>query len=430
MVLPSETALIGQMMNILLCGANGFIGRHLERALGAGGHHVLRGVRTRRNCSDIPIDYAHDTSMEVWLPRLTGIDAVINAVGILSEEGQSTFDALHRDTPIALFDACVQAGVTHFVQISALSGEGAMTPYMRSKREADAHLMSLPLNWVILRPSLIVGEDSKSSRIFRTLASMPVVMLPGSGTQRLQPVHIDDICTAVVNILASADTVRQVINAVGPEAMSYKEMLEYYRHAMGMEKPLFLPVPMTIMHFLARAASSLPQRLVSRDTLIMLEQGNAADPGPFGIRVGRALKGPGKWFPEISSAMLRMDASWRWLRPLFQLALALVWIATGILSLGIYPVDDSYALLAQVGLQGVLASIALYGAALLDIALGIATLIRPGRWLWRLQITIMAGYTLIISFCLPEFWLHPFGPILKNLPILALLIALDASEGK
>lgn len=420
-------------MNIFLCGANGFIGRHLEQALSAAGHHVVRGVRTPRSGSDIAIDYVHDTCVEAWLPRLVAMDAVINAVGILNEEGQSTFNALHRDAPTALFDACLQAKVRHVVQISALGGEQqaeCLTPYLRSKREADAHLMGLPLDWTILRPSLIVGADGESSRVFRTLASMPVIGLPGKGAQELQPVHIDDVCVAVVNILASSAPGRQVINAVGPEAMTYKKMLEHYRHAMALATPLYLPIPMTLVHFFARLTSKLPQHLLSEDTLIMLEQGNTADPAPFQQKVGRLLKGPDQWFSAMPPDMLRMEASWRWIRPVFQLTLALVWIVTGILSMGIYPVEDSYALLAQVGLQGAFASVALYGAALLDIGLGIATLVRPGRWLWRMQIAIMAGYTVIISFFLPEFWLHPFGPILKNLPILALLIALDATEGK
>src|SRR5690606_22695964 len=130
---------IEQVMNIFLCGANGFIGRHLEQALSAAGHHVVRGVRTPRSGSDIAIDYVHDTCVEAWLPRLVAMDAVINAVGILNEEGQSTFNALHRDAPTALFDACLQAKVRHVVQISALGGEQqaeCLTPYLRSKREA------------------------------------------------------------------------------------------------------------------------------------------------------------------------------------------------------------------------------------------------------------------------------------------------------
>lgn len=110
-------------------------------------------------------------------------------------------------------------------------------------------------------------------------------------------------------------------------------------------------------------------------------------------------------------------------------ALAAVWLVTGIISLGIYPVEDSLKLLARVGFHGTFAVVTLYFEALLDIAIGLLTLTKPSQWLWRLQTTIIVGYTAVISVFLPEFWLHPFGPLLKNLPILTLLWLLYRHEG-
>ena len=107
--------------------------------------------------------------------------------------------------------------------------------------------------------------------------------------------------------------------------------------------------------------------------------------------------------------------------PILRLSVAAVWIVTGIVSLGLFPVDESLALLARTGLHGTPARVALYGAAVLDLALGIAVLCWRSPWLWRAQLVLILGYTAIISWKLPEFWLHPYGPISKNLPMLALL---------
>jgi len=106
---------------------------------------------------------------------------------------------------------------------------------------------------------------------------------------------------------------------------------------------------------------------------------------------------------------------------LIRYTLATVWMVTGVLSLGIFPQRDSLELLGQVGLHGDAALLALYGSAMLDIALGILTLLLPSPMLWRAQATLVIAYSVIIAICLPWFWLHPFGPILKNLPILLLL---------
>ena len=106
---------------------------------------------------------------------------------------------------------------------------------------------------------------------------------------------------------------------------------------------------------------------------------------------------------------------------LIRTALATIWLVTGMLSLGIYPQQDSLHLLSRMGLQATPALAALYLAAMLDMVLGLLTLIMRRKILWVLQALLIFFYTLMISFWLPEFWLHPFGPILKNLAILMLL---------
>jgi len=92
-------------------------------------------------------------------------------------------------------------------------------------------------------------------------------------------------------------------------------------------------------------------------------------------------------------------------------------------------VSDSLDLLARVGLHGPRALAALYIAAVLDLALGVATLVlRRRQWVYLVQAAVILGYTAIITLWLPEYWLHPYGPVLKNLPLLAalwLLYALD-----
>ena len=100
-----------------------------------------------------------------------------------------------------------------------------------------------------------------------------------------------------------------------------------------------------------------------------------------------------------------------------RLSLAVIWLATGALSLGIYPQADSLLLLERVGLHGHTALIALYLATSMDVVLGLLTLFAPRKALWQFQVALIVVYTLVISIGLPEFWLHPFGPILKNLPI-------------
>ncbi|MDD2686595.1 MAG: DoxX-like family protein [Gallionella sp.] len=115
---------------------------------------------------------------------------------------------------------------------------------------------------------------------------------------------------------------------------------------------------------------------------------------------------------------------------LVRYSLATVWLVTGVLSLGIFPQQESLALLGQVGLHENVALFALYGSAVLDIALGLMTLALSSRLLWLAQAILVLTYSAFITAGLPEYWLHPFGPVLKNLPILMLLWLLYSYEEK
>ena len=114
---------------------------------------------------------------------------------------------------------------------------------------------------------------------------------------------------------------------------------------------------------------------------------------------------------------------------LIRYSLAAVWLITGIISLVIYPVQDSLDLLAKVGIHGQFAVFTLYAEAALDIVIGILTLTSPSKALWQLQAIIVVGYSVVIALYLPEFLIHPFGPILKNLPVFTLIWLLYRNQG-
>jgi uncharacterized protein YbjT (DUF2867 family) len=116
-------------MRILICGASGLIGAALCTAFAQAGHDTVRGVRHATRPGDIEIDYARDLDQSTWMPRLRGIDVVVNAVGIIVERGGERFDDIHRRAPQALFAACAAAGVRRVVQISALGAERGTSHY-------------------------------------------------------------------------------------------------------------------------------------------------------------------------------------------------------------------------------------------------------------------------------------------------------------
>lgn len=415
-------------MNILVCGAHGFVGRAICEALSLAGHRVVKGVRQARQSDEIAVDYMQDIEPAVWLPRLRGIDVVVNAVGILTETPARSFERVHQRAPIALFDAACQAGVTRIVQVSALGAQQGDTAYFRSKHAADAHLLTLPVAHHVLRTALVYGEDGASSRHFRALASSPVHPLPGGGHQPLRPILVDELAEIVVRLLAQDPAGRQALDLVGGSEVEYRQMLAAYRASLGFAPAWGVSIPASLIGMAAVVMDRMPGALLTRDTWRMLQAGNTASAAQTTEVLGRGPEGVETFIRPAEAPRLRAQALAGWRPALLRGALAFTWLATAFFSACVYPVDDSLALLARVGLHGALAFAALYLAVALDFILGIATLVRPGRRLWVAQMALIAGYSAIIAVALPEFLWHPFGPILKNVPIIAVLLVLLSEE--
>lgn len=275
-------------MNVLLTGATGFIGSHLARALRAAEYVVIEARRDiGRGTAAVRADFTRDLSAREWLPKLAGIDAVINAVGILREHGEQTFEQIHKRAPQALFTACVVAGVRRVVQISALGADLGMTRYLVSKRAADDYLATLPLDWTIVRPAMVFGPGGSSARLFEMLAHLPLVPLPGRGEQRMQPIHIDDLTEAIVRILGDATTGRTRIDLVGPQSLSLRELLASLRAAMHLSPARFVQIPMPLVRVGARVAGVSALSPLDSETLSMLETGTSGDPAATRLLLGR-----------------------------------------------------------------------------------------------------------------------------------------------
>jgi hypothetical protein len=243
------------------------------------------------------IDFRRDVDADRWVAHVRGVDVVVNAVGVFASASDDATHDVHVRAPIALFEACAREGV-RVVQVSALGAdEHATSRFHRSKRAADDHLRATHRDAVVLQPSLVYGRGGASASMLGTLASLPLVPLPG-GT-------------------------------LGP----------------------------------------------------------------------------------------------------LRLSLAAVWLATAAVTLFAYPMDASVAMVERTGLHGPLAVAAVYAGAVVDAAFGVATLVvRRARWLWIAQAAVILAYSAIIAVALPEYLVHPFGPLTKNLPILAVLAMLYAME--
>jgi uncharacterized protein YbjT (DUF2867 family) len=425
-------------MNVLLTGANGFIGRYLLAALIGAGHRVVPAVRRPRETdrllgrpASVAVDLNRDTRPEDWLPRLAGIDAVINCAGILQGRPGQSVAAIHADAPKALFAACRAAGVRRVIQISAISAEPAAgTAYAATKRQADDYLKTTDLDWIVLRPSLVYAEGAfGGTALFRALAVLPfVIPVIGHGNQPFQPIHVDDLAAAILRLLDQPAIRRVVIDPVGPDTLTMRQLLVDLRRWLGAPPAFIVEIPLPLVRFVARLGDRVGGP-VNSTALRQLEFGNAGPPGPFAEAVGIT---PRRWADALLARPAQPQDRWHarlyFLRPLLRWTLAVMWVASGVVGL-LQLAAAVTAILARLGITGSAGLVVLWASCLLDMLFGAALILR-----WRpplvgvAQIAIVLLYTIGLTWAQPALWADPFGPLLKNLPILVAIAILAAVE--
>lgn len=420
-------------MRVLVCGATGCVGAAVARALRSRGHQVVEGARGAADGrSTLRIDYMRPTDPADWARRLAAlrIEAVVNCVGILMPSRGQTFERVHAEGPIELFQGATQAGVRRIVQVSALGVRDdhttRATPYLHSKHRADAALGALPVESAVLRPSLVCGPRSQSAALFATLAALPVIGLPGRGAQRVQPIHVYELAEAVARLLEQTAPLHAVHELGGGVELSYREMLEAYRRAQGLGDALWLPVPMALMSLGARLAETLPQQVFCRDTLRLLERGSVPRPNaapallgrtPSGLAQGLAVTPPEPLVDLRVSLSPALDAAAR-------ATLAFLWLFTAAISAAMPQSSGVLDLLARCGFEGRAGVAALVFSCTLNVALGLLTWRRPRPGLYALQVAAILGYTATAAIGMPELAIDHCGPLVKNLPLLALVLLL------
>lgn len=417
------------MARILVIGGTGFIGRHIVGRLAAAGHDAI--AAGRRNIDIAREDAAH------LAEKIASYDAVVNCAGLVRDMGANTMDAVHAEGAMRLFSACVSAGVARFIHISALGAAAqGETDYQRSKGSAEAFFADADphgrrIDWRVLRPSVVVGRGGASTAWLLASAVLPVLPRIGGAGWRFQPVHVDDLAELVARLAAGVPSAR-MIDVVGPEPMSAYELTRILRGWLGLPPTGSFRIPDRLLTIMAEISGRFTDGPLNPDVIKMLARGNVADPGPLTAALGRpprdlrvALE------QEPASRADRLSARLFFLRPVLRWSLALLWIASGLLSAGLYPIENSYHMLDLIGLSGAPATAALYGGAFLDLALGVLLLRR-----WRpvlvgwLQLASMGAFTLLAIRLPPEVWLHPFAPILKNLPLAAAILVMIALESE
>jgi len=418
-------------VRVLVTGANGFLGSRLVDALRDAGHEPVLAVRNIASVDDamaVACDMARDTEPQVWKERLERIDAVVNCAGILRETRADTFQSVHVDAPLALFRACMARGVRRVIQISAL-GDPSDGEFIASKHRFDDALAALDLDWLVLRPGLVYSAHGAfgGTALLRAMAAQPMLLvLPSDGMQRLQPLAAEDLAQLVLAALARPNVRGLTLQAVGPQVLTLRDYQCAWRAWFGLREARVIPLPKWLVDATIAIGEWWGRGPVCRVIANLLKRDRIGDEiavsrlqatlGVVPRTLQRALRErPMKWSDLL-------EARWYVLRPALLSVLAFLWIASAVIGVTTAPI------IAQAQLQALpepMVRPLAIATSLLDFVLGalLAFGVRV-RMVLTLMLLMVLGYTLVISVLAPSHWLDPFGGVLKNILIAAVLGAL------
>ena len=279
-------------MIIALLGGTGYVGSHLVDALLDNRHTprlLVRPGSESRITREQPIEQIEGDIQDVAaLNRLVqGADAVDYNIGLLREfpaRGIS-FEALQFAGVKRVADIALSHGVRRFILMSANGVEHSLTGYQRTKLAAEAYVQGHDLDWTIFRPSVIFGDPQGHSEFASMLKQQiidPPLPIPlfhdgvlplNAGGFALSPVHVEDVCAAMVGALERVETIGHTYTLGGPDDLSWKQILGTICEASGRHKPM-LPVPAFAPGFAALLFDRFPWFPISRDQIRMLLAGN------------------------------------------------------------------------------------------------------------------------------------------------------------
>ena len=270
--------------NCLIFGGSGQIGRHLIRKLTKNDYKVIvvtrnihqKGhiIKTQGNAGYIDIVEANIFDEFKIKSLFEKVDICINLIGILYEKKGSSFKNIHSLFPSILAKLCKQNNLKHLIHLSALGINKAIdSDYALSKLEGEKEILkNFPLS-TILRPSLVYSSsDDFSTSMMTLLSRLPIFPLYYSGKTLFTPIHAKDLVDIIFNVISN-NTDSQIIECIGPETITFKEILEKLLKLID-KKRLLLPVPLFFGKITAKFFQMFPKPLLTEDQLRLLKYDN------------------------------------------------------------------------------------------------------------------------------------------------------------
>ncbi|MAF27113.1 MAG: NAD-dependent epimerase/dehydratase family protein [Gemmatimonadota bacterium] len=237
----------GARAPLFVTGGTGFVGRAFLARVAGGGRRVsclCRGAGPLPDGDGVRRVSGDLLNPERYAAALEEAEVVVHCAALTGKASSAEHFRANADGTRALVDACVRAGGKRFLHVSTIAAAYPGVrhyPYALSKAEAERIVAASGLAHTIVRPTVVLGAGSTIGRSLARAVRAPVV--PLFGDSRVQPVHVHDVAEVLAGIVEGDRFDGEVLDAGGPEAVPWPELLARIGKAVCGRSPRLLRVP-------------------------------------------------------------------------------------------------------------------------------------------------------------------------------------------
>lgn len=277
-------------MNVFITGATGFVGRNvLEKVLQKNVNvkvlvrdyrkleKIFRSFPNKSYLKNVEIINGDITLPESYSHYLKDVDVVLNLVGIIREFPKRgiTFWKYHYEATKNLVDNSLKYGVKRFIQMSALGASGTTkSQYYFTKYKAEKYVIESFENWIILRPSIIIGPDGEFTRLIYSMVKSGIVPIIGDGSYVIRPISITTLSNFISYLITEPSINKKEFNLVGPKEYTFNEFIDVFASTIGKRNYTKVHLPIPLVRFFASIFGRFRFFPITSENLDMLLKGS------------------------------------------------------------------------------------------------------------------------------------------------------------
>ncbi|CAD6517096.1 NAD-dependent epimerase/dehydratase [metagenome] len=222
---------------VVVTGASGFVAKNLRKYLSNKNIKLIsisrKNFKKFKNETKIITKNYDETTI---IPKLKNSDVLINLVGVGKQTVDNDYNLINYEFTKKIINLCKKSKIQKIIYLSGLGvSKNSSVGYFISKYKSEKQIIDSKLDYVIFRPSYIIGKDDHLTKHLKKQIKTGQINIPGSGNYSIQPIHIDDVSQIIFNVIAQIKHKKMILDLVGLESITFKNYVKEFSRKINIK---------------------------------------------------------------------------------------------------------------------------------------------------------------------------------------------------